>query len=95
MVKGDERRVDTFLPARATISNFLMALGLVALLLSPRLICTRARIAPVPIQLPSLAILVWLIISSLPGALVTPVSRPWLQSVLHLSQGYAALQLIT
>jgi small-conductance mechanosensitive channel len=71
-----------------------MALGLAALLLSLRLICRRARIAPVPIQLPSLAILVWLIISSLPAALFTPFSKPWLQSVLHLSQGYAALQLI-
>jgi len=95
MVHGDELRVGTLLPDMAIISRILMALGLVALLLSLRLICRRARIAPIPIQLPSLAILVWLIISSLPAALVTPFSKPWLQSVLHLSQGYAALQLIT
>lgn len=79
----------------ATISRILMALGLAALLLTLRLICRRARIAPIPIQLPGLAILLWLIIDSLPTALVTPISKPWLQSTLQLSQGYAALQLIT
>jgi small-conductance mechanosensitive channel/CRP-like cAMP-binding protein len=79
----------------ATISNILIALGLVVLLLGLRLICRRCRIAPIPVQLPALAILLWLIISSLPSALVSPSSRPWLQSTLQLSQGYALLQLIT
>jgi len=77
----------------ATLQHVLIALGLGVLLLAVLLICRRSRLAPIPVWLPSLAILVWLTVTTLPGALVTPQSRPWLESALLLSRSYALLHL--
>ncbi len=78
----------------ATLQNLLIALGLAVLLLAVRLICRQRRLAPIPLVLPGLAILIWLVITSLPPSLLTPISKPWLGSALVLSRCYALLQLL-
>ena len=72
----------------------LNGLGLEAILVALRFVCLRARIAPVPLVLPSAAILIWLIHASLPASLVTRENKIWLDAVLQLGRGYAALQLL-
>ena len=44
----------------------LVGLGLEALLIAVRLLCVRTRLAPVPLRLPSAAILIWLIHANIP-----------------------------
>jgi len=78
----------------ATLQHVVTALGLEALLLAVLLLCRRRRLAPVPVWLPSLAILIGLIVASLPSQLVTPHTRPWLETALLLSRSYALLQLV-
>jgi len=72
----------------------LTGFGLVVLLVALRLICERLRLAPVPLRLPGLAILIWLIHSSLPAQIATEQNHLWLDSVLLLSRSYAGLQLM-
>jgi small-conductance mechanosensitive channel/CRP-like cAMP-binding protein len=78
----------------AIVHNILIALGLQILLLFLRLLCRTRGIPLIPLRLPSLAILLWLIISSVPDWLVISRFRPWLESAVLLSQCYAALQLL-
>ncbi len=78
----------------AFLTDILIALGLEILLLAVLLLCRKRRLAPIPVRLPSLAILVWLIASILPAALITPTIRPWVEAALLLSRSYALLQLI-
>jgi hypothetical protein len=56
--------------------------------------CRKRWLPPVPVQLPSVAILTWLVITSLPAQLVTPELPPWLEMALILSRLYAMLQLV-
>jgi len=77
----------------ATLQHVLTALGMEVLLLAVLLVCRRRRLAPVPIWLPSLAILIGMIVASLPADLVTPTTRPWLETALLLSRSYALLHL--
>jgi len=72
----------------------LTGLGLMLLLVTIRLICRRLRLAPVPLSLPGLAILIWLIHSNLPAQIATEQNHLWLDSVLLLSRSYAGLQLM-
>ena len=78
----------------ATLQHVLTALGLEAVLLAVLLLCRRRRLAPVPVWLPSLAILIGLIVASLPAHLVTSHTRPWLETALLLSRSFALLQLV-
>lgn len=78
----------------AILTNLLIAIGLQILLLTIRFLCRRRRIPRIPVRLPSFAIWLWLILSSLPDSLVALRFRPWLDSALLLSQSYAALQLL-
>ncbi|MEB3323015.1 MAG: mechanosensitive ion channel family protein [Synechococcaceae cyanobacterium] len=71
----------------------LIALVLLGLLLALRLFCRRRRLAPVPLALPTLALLAWLVLTGLPPDLVTAARRPWVDSALALSGSYAVLQL--
>lgn len=72
----------------------LSGLGLEVLLVAVRLICVRLRLAPIPIRLPSVAILIWLIHANLPAQIATAQNQLWLDSVLLLSRSYAVLQLM-
>lgn len=72
----------------------LTGLGLEALLMALRLICVRKRWAPVPLLLPSVAILIWVIHVQLPASLATSEHKRWLDLALHLSRSYAGLQLL-
>ena len=72
----------------------LVGLGLEALLIAVRLLCVRTSLAPVPLRLPSAAILIWLIHANLPPSLASGDNKVWLESVLLLSRGYAGLQLL-
>lgn len=72
----------------------LVGLGLEALLIAVRLLCVRTRLAPVPLRLPSAAILIWLIHANLPPSVASGDNKVWLESVLLLSRGYAGLQLL-
>lgn len=76
------------------LPRILIAIGLEILLLAVRLLCRKRRLALIPIRLPSVAILVWLIFSTLPAALLSPAIRPWMEAALVLSRSYALLQLI-
>ncbi len=92
----------------AITQSIVLAVGLELLLLAVLLLCRRRRIPPIPIRLPSLAILIGLIISVL-GAAASSGSHPswlgvlqrsssssvWLETVLQLSRAYALLQLIS
>ena len=78
----------------AFLTDILIALGLEILLLAVLLLCRRRRLAPIPVRLPSLAILIWLIVSILPTQLVSPALRPWVDIALVLSRSYALLQLL-
>jgi small-conductance mechanosensitive channel/CRP-like cAMP-binding protein len=72
----------------------LSGLGLEAILVALRLACLRTRLAPVPLVLPSAAILTWLLHAYLPASWVTSENKIWFDSVLQLSRGYAGLQLL-
>ena len=86
---------------------FIVAAGLELLLLAVMVLCRRWRMTPIPVRLPSLAILLWLIISCLGAAassdstagwlgwLPRPSSRDsaWPETMLQLSRAYALLQL--
>ena len=82
---------DFSLPVKGILLEGLLLEGL---LLAVRLLCVRTRLAPIPLALPSLAILISVIHPNLPSPVATGSAQPWLESVLHLSRGYAALQLI-
>ncbi|MEX1315820.1 MAG: mechanosensitive ion channel family protein [Synechococcaceae cyanobacterium] len=75
------------------LDNLLIAFGLELSLLAVRFICRKRRLAPIPLRLPSLAILTWLAIRSVPAEFVTPGLRPWLETVLLLIRFYAILEL--
>jgi small-conductance mechanosensitive channel/CRP-like cAMP-binding protein len=72
----------------------LRGLGLVAVLLALRLLTVRARLAPIPLQLPALAILLWVIHANLPTALSAGEGQRWFDLGLQLSRSYAALRLL-
>ena len=72
----------------------LSGLGLEAILVALRLACLRTRLAPVPLVLPSAAILIWLLHANLPASWVTNENKIWFDTVLLLSRGYAGLQLL-
>ncbi len=72
----------------------LTGLGLMLLLVAIRLICERLRLVPVPLRLPGLAILIWLIHSNHPAQIATEQNLLWLDTVLLLSRSYAGLQLM-
>ncbi len=78
----------------AILTNLAIAIGLQIVLLTVRLVSRRRRIPQIPVRLPSFAIWLWLILSSLPDSLVALRFRPWLESALLLSQAYAAVQLV-
>jgi small-conductance mechanosensitive channel len=71
----------------------MTALGLVILLVALWLICRRTKLAPVPLRLPGLAILIWVVHASLPASIAASENKLWLDLTLHLGQSYAALQL--
>jgi small-conductance mechanosensitive channel len=71
----------------------MTALGLVILLVALWLICRRTKLAPVPLRLPGLAILIWIVHASLPASIAASENKLWLDLTLHLGQSYAALQL--
>ena len=72
----------------------MTALGLVVLLIALWLICRRTKLAPVPLRLPGLAILIWIVHASLPASIAASENKLWLDLTLHLGQSYAALQLV-
>ena len=72
----------------------MTALGLVILLVALWLICRRTKLAPVPLRLPGLAILIWIVHASLPASIAASENKLWLDLTLHLGQSYAALQLV-
>ena len=72
----------------------LQGLGLEVLLLAIRLLCVRAQLAPLPLRLPSVAILIWLVHANLPASIANEQNQLWLDSVLLLSRSYAGLQLL-
>ncbi|MCP9788295.1 mechanosensitive ion channel family protein [Cyanobium sp. Maggiore-St4-Cus] len=72
----------------------LQGLGLEVLLLAIRLLCVRAQLAPLPLRLPSVAILIWLVHANLPASIANEQNQLWLDSVLLLSRSYAGLQLM-
>jgi small-conductance mechanosensitive channel/CRP-like cAMP-binding protein len=75
------------------LQRVLIALALEALLLAGALLCRRRRLVPVPLGLPSLALLLWVVLTGLPGQVLPPDTRPWRDSVLILSRSYALIQL--
>jgi small-conductance mechanosensitive channel/CRP-like cAMP-binding protein len=75
------------------LSNILLALGLGLSLAAIWLICRKRRLAIIPIRTPSLAILTWVFISSIPADLVTSELRSWLGTILLLIRFYAILEL--
>lgn len=76
------------------LHDILIAFGLELSLLAVLFLCRKRRLAPIPVRLPSLAILTWLVIRSLPAGLVTPELRPWVETALILIRFYAILQLV-
>ena len=72
----------------------IKALGPVILLVALWLICRRTKLAPVPLRLPGLAILLWIVHASLPASISASENKLWLDLTLHLGQSYAALQLV-
>ena len=50
-------------------SVLIQALGLGILILAIRLLCVRASLARVPLLLPSVAILIWLVHANLPASI--------------------------
>jgi small-conductance mechanosensitive channel/CRP-like cAMP-binding protein len=76
------------------LQRALIALGLWVLLLALRYVCRRRRLAPVPLTLPSLAILAWLVFAGLPPGLATPAIAPWIRTAWLLVVSYALLQLL-
>ena len=76
------------------LHDILIACGLGLSLLAVLLFCRKRRLPPIPVRLPIVAILTWLVITSLPAQLVTPELRPWLEMALILSRFYAILQLV-
>ena len=77
-----------------TLGDLMTALGLTVLLLALWLICRRTKLAPVPLRLPILAILIWLAHVSLPESIETSEYKKWLDLTLRLGESYAALQLV-
>ena len=75
-------------------SVLIQALGLGILILAIRLLCVRASLARVPLLLPSVAILIWLVHANLPASIANEQNQLWLDSVLQLSRSYAGLQLL-
>jgi small-conductance mechanosensitive channel/CRP-like cAMP-binding protein len=71
----------------------MTTLGLAVLLVALWLICRRTKLAPVPLRLPGLAILLWIVHASLPASIAASENKLWLDLTLHLGQSYAALQL--
>ncbi len=84
----------------------LIAIGLELLLLVVMWMCRRWRIPPIPVRLPSVAILIWLVISGLATAVgssqtgwsgllpqLSSGRSAWPETVLELSRAYALLQL--
>jgi small-conductance mechanosensitive channel/CRP-like cAMP-binding protein len=76
------------------LDNILLALGLELSLLAVRFVCRKRRLAAIPLRVPTLAILTWLAIRSLPAEFLTPELRPWLETVLLLIRFYAILELV-
>ena len=72
----------------------MTALGLVVLLVAVWLICKRTKLAPVPLRLPGLAILLWIVHASLPASIAASENKIWLDLTLRLGESYAALQLV-
>jgi small-conductance mechanosensitive channel len=72
----------------------MTALALVILLVALWLTCRRTKLAPVPLRLPGLAILLWIVHASLPASITASENKLWLDLTLHLGQSYAALQLV-
>jgi small-conductance mechanosensitive channel len=72
----------------------MTTLGLAVLLVALWLICRRTKLAPVPLRLPGLAILLWIVHASLPASIAASENKLWLDLTLHLGQSYAALQLV-
>ena len=72
----------------------MTALGLVVLLVAVWLICKRTKLAPVPLRLPGLAILLWIVHASLPASIAASENKLWLDLTLQLGKSYAALQLV-
>jgi small-conductance mechanosensitive channel len=72
----------------------MTALGLVILLIALWLTCRSTKLAPVPLRLPGLAILIWIVHASLPASIAASENKLWLDLTLHLGQSYAALQLV-
>ena len=72
----------------------MTTLGLAVLLVALWLICRRTKLAPVPLRLPGLAILIWIVHASLPASIAASENKLWLDLTLHLGQSYAALQLV-
>lgn len=75
-------------------STLMQGLALLGLLLAVRLLCARTRLAPVPLGLPSLAIVISVVHPTLSSAITAESAQPWLMSLLHLGRAYAVLQLV-
>ncbi|MEB3308059.1 MAG: mechanosensitive ion channel family protein [Cyanobacteriota bacterium] len=75
------------------LSTLIQAIALIALLVAARLACKRLHLAPIPLGLPILAILISTVHPSLASSLSMESAQPWLKTLLHLGRGYAALQL--
>lgn len=82
------------LPEMLQSGVLLQGLGLMALLVAIRLLCVQARLAPIPLRLPCIAILIWLVHANLPASIAQEQNQLWLDSVLLLSRSYAGLQLL-
>ncbi|MCU0528598.1 MAG: mechanosensitive ion channel family protein [Cyanobium sp. Prado107] len=76
------------------LHDILIAFSLGLSLLAALFICRKRRLPPIPVRLPSAAILIWLVIRSIPTQLVTAELRPWLEMAVILSCFYAILQLV-
>ncbi|MGB5136115.1 MAG: mechanosensitive ion channel family protein [Prochlorococcaceae cyanobacterium] len=77
------------------LPDILIAFGLELLLLAVLFLCRKRRLPPIPVRLPSLALLAWLVIRSVPAPFVIPELRPWLETALVLIRFYAILELVT
>ena len=97
-----------FAAMASTTQSIVIAAGLELLLLAILLLCRRWRIPPIPIRLPSLAILIWLLVNGLSAAVSSGSTASWLgslqrsssysvwlETVLQLSRAYALPQLIS
>ncbi|MFQ6538208.1 MULTISPECIES: cyclic nucleotide-binding domain-containing protein [Aphanothece] len=73
--------------------TILLAFLLELVLLAVLFICRKRRLPPIPVRLPTLAIISWLVITILRQQSFPPDVLPWLDTVQLITASYAYLQL--